>query len=238
MPTDEPATDREEHAHFLDIAACGLSLRANIVYRFGWTILSGCPRAQWPAQPLDSVIDLRSSVERCLVIKDRPVGAVVHIPIDVPGATQLLAGTPSDGDYRQLAIAMLRHRGEAIAEVITHLARLAPSPVALGCSLGKDRTGLVTAVLMRVLEVPRDEAIRHEAMARRAILTCQPALRSYARAHGVTEQEMRRRCLLDGSVLHDAIDLVSAVHGDTRNYLVAHGAPPWAVPKLSHALRR
>lgn len=38
MPTDEPATEREEHAHFHDIAACGVSLRANIVYRFGWTI--------------------------------------------------------------------------------------------------------------------------------------------------------------------------------------------------------
>jgi protein-tyrosine phosphatase len=218
-----------EHGHFHDIG--GPFLRSGVIYRTGWTMLAGCPRP--PSDDRFACrIDMRSTVESA-----SSADTFVRIPVDLPGAAQRLAGTPSDAVYQQLYVDILRQCGSSIAAVITRLAQVVPAPVVLGCSLGKDRTGLVVAVLMRALDVPADVASRQETVARQAIVACAPAARSYAAGRGVDIEEFTRRCTKDSSALPAAIDMIATEYGGIREYLATNGVPASVIATLRAALR-
>jgi protein-tyrosine phosphatase len=217
-----------QHGHFHDIG--GPFLRSGVIYRTGWTMLAGCPLPS--TDRFACRIDMRGTVERA-----GSADNFVRIPIDLRGAAERLAGTPSDAVYQQLYVDILRQCGSSIAAVITRLAEVVPAPVVLGCSLGKDRTGLVVAVLMRALDVPVDVVSRQETVARQAIVACEPAARSYAAGRGVDVEEFMRRCTRDSRALSIAVDTVASEYGGIREYLAANGVPASVVATLRAALR-
>jgi len=99
-----------------------------------------------------TVIDLRVDSERAAKPTSGCVGEaaeVLEAPLPVPYNL-------SPHDY----IAILNTR-EAIAAIFEQLADESAYPVYLHCTYGRDRTGVVAAVILRALGVSR-EVIRHE----------------------------------------------------------------------------
>jgi protein-tyrosine phosphatase len=219
--------------HFHDVVPTRQGFANGLLYRTGWTMLAGCADADPRPDRVRHGIDLRSSGETA----DAPTArGTAHIPIDLPSAVARLAGRPTDRDYAALYVDTLDHCGRSIAEVVTVLADLLPEPVAFGCSLGKDRTGLVAGLVLGLLDVPVDTIAEQDRRARAAILSCAEGVRSYTASRDVPESELRRRCLLGDSALRTALRVIADRYGDGAGFLVEHGAPTAALDSLRTAL--
>ena len=181
------------------------------------------------AAPGAVLIDLRSAVEMT------PLVGAVSIPIDVPGVVARLGGRPADEEYSALYAATVDLCGREIVGVVTAVAGAA-GPVALGCSLGKDRTGLVVALLAVLVGVPEAEVLAADVLARRGILGCEAAVRTYAAARGCTVDELVRRCSLDDSALRFTLEHVRVRYGGVEKYLLANGLGASTVDSLRESL--
>lgn len=109
---------------------------------------------------IDTVVDLRNGDERERA--PDPIGSL-HIPI--MGAFMARRGRPDFGalvehDHgvafmRDMNLGLLDHASAEIGQVVELIADAAGRPVAFHCTAGKDRTGLIAALLLEVLGVDR-----------------------------------------------------------------------------------
>ncbi|MBX6389705.1 MAG: tyrosine-protein phosphatase [Frankia sp.] len=113
-----------------------------------------------PVWPPRTVIDLRSGMER----DEHPLagnGTQVHV---VPLLGEQLAGDAEQarsalsGGLQTLYLAMLEHCAPGLVEVL-RLAAGAPGPVLVHCAVGKDRTGVSVALLLRAAGVTRQAVL-------------------------------------------------------------------------------
>ncbi|WP_214367690.1 tyrosine-protein phosphatase [Pseudonocardia sp. H11422] len=137
----------------------GRIVRRGVLYRSDAPQPHDTAPSDVPVWPPATVIDLRSAME----IRDAPHpldtdGATVHhIGLGAGLAPEVIAATPPE--QRDLTWAYRQLIGDAAAEIagIVRLVANAPGPVLVHCAAGKDRTGLVIAVLLRTAGVQRTE---------------------------------------------------------------------------------
>ncbi|MER6498452.1 tyrosine-protein phosphatase [Streptomyces sp. NPDC001455] len=221
--------------HFFDVADAVAGLRRGLLLRTGWTLLGSCP-AHGAAPAADWwAVDLRSSPER-----ERPAlapdGRLTRIPIDVPGAADLLAGRPTTADYATLYRNMSEHCAAELAAVATAVAERLPGSTVVGCSLGKDRTGVAVALLLSLVGLPEREILDADRAARAALGACPAASAVYARRRNVTEDEFGRRLAVGSSAVGALLTTVVERHGSAEGFLRAHGATSRTVDALRRAL--
>jgi hypothetical protein len=108
-----------------------------------------------PAWPPAVIVDLRSELERERAgAFDWPAATRVHhIPLMGEAAPQLL-DRPLAGLYRDTLVAS----GRLVAEVAAIVAA-APGPVLVQCSAGKDRTGVVIAIMLLAIGVKPEQVV-------------------------------------------------------------------------------
>jgi hypothetical protein len=218
-----------------DVADAVAGLRRGLLLRTGWTLLGSCPdhgtapAADWWA------IDLRSGPERQ---RPAPVreGRLTLIPIDVPGAAEVFAGRPTAADYGVLYRSMAEHCAPQLAAVAAAVAERVPGSTVIGCSLGKDRTGVAVALLLSMLGVPDEAVLGADRAARAALGTCSAARTAYARRHGVTAAEFGRRLVVGPSAIGGLLTAVAESHGGAEGLLRAHGMTSSTVRALRRAL--
>jgi protein-tyrosine phosphatase len=112
---------------------------------------------------------------------------------------------------------VLDRRGETMAEVLRAIAHARPGTVAYHCAAGKDRTGIVSALLLDLADVSRDEivqdyAVSEEWLRPRTEQWLQPldeAQRVYARGLMRTAPEFMRHML----------GYLDARYGGTADYM-------------------
>jgi protein-tyrosine phosphatase len=118
----------------------------------GWAAL-------W-AYGIRTVVDLRNDDEWAVDTGARPPGlTTVHVPLDDAGDTELwdwlnseeLNGSPLY--YRPF----MARKPERVAAAVTAVARAAPGGVLVHCAAGRDRTGLITMLLLAVAGVRPEE---------------------------------------------------------------------------------
>lgn len=199
-----------------------------MLFRTGWTLSAACPE---PADPMPRhwAVDLRSGPE----LASRPPAPHprrVWRPIDVPGVAGRLAGRPSVDTYVAMYRDMIEHCGADLAAAVTAVARHLPEPTVVGCSLGKDRTGLVVALVLTAIGVPRRDVLAANEAALEAG-ACAATTTDYARGHGVSEAELRRRTALGTPALEEVLagTAVPALLG-------GHGVTPGVVEALRRGL--
>jgi len=138
----------------------GAVVRADSVARLsesGWAALN--------AYGVSRIIDLREHEE---LANDRPhvlAGQVVQIPFlrDFPtdawaAARERARSMPDVAAAKAtLYLAALDHCAPALAEVLCRIADAPPGAVVVHCAAGKDRTGLVVALLLRACGVTADD---------------------------------------------------------------------------------
>ena len=135
----------------------GAVVRADALDRLseaGWRALQ--------AHGIRTVVDLRNEDERAPEVAPRPAGIeTVHLPLDGIEDTEFWdrwTGGPQFGTPLYYG-PFLDRFPQRVASVITAVARARPGGVAVHCGIGRDRTGLITLLLLAVAGVaPEDIA--------------------------------------------------------------------------------
>lgn len=144
-------------------AAGGLVVRPGVVYRAGGLHhLRGRDVDTVAALGIGTLVDLRTAgeLERHGVPDERLASHRHHLPMipDIWDLRALDEGEPLEDYYCERYEEMLMHGQSAITTTLALLSDGDDRPLCWFCAAGKDRTGVMTAVVLRLLEVP-DEAI-------------------------------------------------------------------------------
>ncbi len=113
-----------------------------------------------------TVIDLRSAVELERSgrgpLESTDIGWL-HAPLTHGDAAagNVVPPALAEGDMGRHYVESLPARSEMLAQVITHLADRDNLPAVFHCTAGKDRTGMVAALVLSLVGVP-DEVIVHD----------------------------------------------------------------------------
>ncbi len=206
--------------------ARGQRVRTGRVYRAGLVmgIADPAARAALAARGIRAVYDFRTDDEHPVPGPDPARGLRVRrLPFSGITPEFRLIARPTYRDYADNYARLLPRAMATVRSVFTLLATTDDMPVAMGCSLGKDRTGIVAAILLASLGVPdeavaADYAATAEALAGRVL-----ELADYAARLGLTTAELARRCATRAETMYLFLATLRAAYGEVDGYLAAAG---------------
>ena len=171
-----------------------------------------------------TVYDLRGDAERA----DFPGPfESVHVPIagrpagvTAPPPAADMSAIDGERMLRDMYVGILEHSADGIGTIVRGVADAARSPVLFHCHGGKDRTGVVAAVLLLALGVDRDTVLDdYEATRRyRRIEHQQDSLASLL-ANGVTPEAAAGVLGTPRWAMAAAVDAITTTHGGIDAYL-------------------
>lgn len=206
----------------------GRIVRRGVLYRSEVPHSTRIDVAVWPPA---TVIDLRSPREYAGPHPLADVATIHSVPLGASLAPALAAEQTADPDlawaYRHLA----RDAAGEIAR-ITALVASAPGPVLVHCTAGKDRTGIVVAVLLRAVGVRRADIVT-DYLRTEANL---PRLWVALRAAGVSPPRNRALLGVQAGALEAVLDEVEGAPGGVAGWLAAHGVSRADLQRLSDRL--
>ena len=170
-----------------------------------------------------TVVDLRNDQERL----DHPTRlaesiTIVDITID-PGAWR----DPAQGMPRleQVYTDMIDGCAAELAQAVDTVARHSDRPVLVHCTGGKDRTGVVIALVQALLGVDDDVIAAEYARSEEHLLTAWLASPPPKVADGVDWEEFVASGLLGSppEIMFDVLQRVRRSHGSVEQFLLNHG---------------
>ncbi len=192
----------------------------------------GLSEAGWAAvveHGVRTVIDLRFREELDLdAPRDTPV-EVVHVPL-IDGTRQdyfvqivaLADSTPDAAGFIRESYRWLLAEPANLAAAIRAFAAARPGGVLVHCAGGKDRTGVVVALILRLAGVSIDEVVADYEVS-------EQHLRAYddrwvEEAADAAERERRLRYRASpGEAMRDVLEELERDHGGARGYLLSAG---------------
>jgi protein-tyrosine phosphatase len=195
---------------------------------------------------LRTVVDLRSADE-LEALGEEPLRSLgvetLHVPIrHAPGAAQVLriARTSEDETptLSELYRGFLEHSGDELARIVTVAADPARRPLLFHCLAGKDRTGVVAALLLSLLGVS-DEQIAADYAATAAVL---PRFRELTRPDrevlGLRDLKGKMSKLMgaEAATMFTFLQALREEEGGAEKYLTARGVAPEAFAALRASL--
>ncbi|NEA40025.1 tyrosine-protein phosphatase [Streptomyces sp. SID11233] len=189
-------------------------------------------RARFDALGIRTVVDLRHDWEltRSGRVPAREGLAFHRIGIEHRPWDQAATG-PLPDPWRYLADKLgeiIADGGEEIAEVIGVLAH-SEGPAVFHCASGKDRTGIIAALVLTLLGVDRDTVAADFALTERATarLRADWSARNEGRAPGWEHYGRAPE-----AVIRHLLDDLDRDHGGVAAYVAAHGVPETTVTAL------
>lgn len=112
---------------------------------------------RWPSSRLRTVIDLRSESEIRHAAFVQPVASRFHLPLDNPQRGMTSEDWSNPRTVAERYVELLLNGADSVAEILAVLTDPASYPVAIHCSGGKDRTGIIAALLLALLGVSDED---------------------------------------------------------------------------------
>jgi protein-tyrosine phosphatase len=192
--------------------------------------------AQLHALGVRTVIDLRRDHE--LEAQPNPLRAhpeirYVHVSLfdrlDVVDAVAPAGGEANVllGLYRQA----LAERGAAIRTILTTIAD-ADGPVLFHCTAGKDRTGVIAALLLALAGVDRADIVADYALTKAQIAPLLDSILAHAAARGEDMALYAALLRCEPETMHALLDTLEATHGGILAYLAGIGLDDATVARL------
>jgi protein-tyrosine phosphatase len=169
------------------------------------------------------VVDLRREHEVEASPLDRLEQAgvrVVHVSLIDPAVPPLQTSDIIDGTLAERYVSILDTSGDQFVSVLRLVGDPANHPVVFQCAAGKDRTGLVAAIVLGILDVD-DSTITSDYAASAAVTDILLA-RLHARAPD-REPPGPRIMSAEAATMQEALDWMRATHGSVAGYTRAHG---------------
>lgn len=180
---------------------------------------------------LRTQVDLREEAERTVAPTQlqAPI-RVVEIPIFSYLAPHLMAagevpsGRPGPMSLEETYSWLIANRGDVFVAVVRELLQPGALPAVINCTAGKDRTGLVVAIVLSAIGIPEetiaadfsatslflDDAIRDEILARLG-------------TSGHDENRIKNMFTCEPALILGALEQLRTEYGDATSYLAQHG---------------
>jgi protein-tyrosine phosphatase len=181
----------------------------------GWAQLAGLS--------LRTVVDLRDPAERSR--DDRGPLAFDGVTRRVPLLRDRI-DVASVRDLRQLYFEVVERCGSRVAEAIDHVAPPGALPAVIHCAAGKDRTGLVSGILLSALGAP-DEVVAGDYGLSAPLLKRFVAehIRNRAFTSQLDEGTLVAMLGSPPSLMLEVLAHIRQHHGGAENYLLRNGLP-------------
>jgi protein-tyrosine phosphatase len=183
-----------------------------------------------------TVLDLRQTIEQEQHPDDLGDLDITHVSEPVIGRG---IDVESIVGVEDLYVMIIEQRGDRLASAVRALAAPDALPAVVHCAAGKDRTGLVAALILSIAGVP-DDVIAVD-YARTAELLVGEALEEVHRRAieaGLTEQRMAAAMTAPVAAMTKTLAHFTDAHGGTVAFLRAHGVTDEELDRLRAALRR
>jgi protein-tyrosine phosphatase len=197
-------------------------------------VLRGCAmtgltaqgRAALLARGLATVIDLRSPAETAAApvpFAGMPEVTVVQVPLfaDLAPVSAMAADPGFRLEHRYTAA--LETAAPRFAAVFAGIAGAAPGALIFHCTAGKDRTGLIAALLLRLAGVPAAAVITDYARTATDGAALIATLRARALDRGEAPERLETVLSSPPSAMEQTLAALESRHGGARAYLVAAG---------------
>ncbi|MFI5617198.1 tyrosine-protein phosphatase [Streptomyces sp. NPDC051567] len=177
-----------------------------------------------------TVVDLRSKAETDVADVPRDRGArVLHRP--VWGDMTRIRGVrlPGPGAYLVNYRSMLSVAAPVAVEIVQALAAPDTCPLYVCCSVGKDRTGVMTALVLRALGVRLDDIVKDYALTGRAYRKLRPDDPRPPWVDEYSARELAARTASPAWTMRSLLEGIEKEHGHVRAYLTGFGltGPDW-----------
>ncbi|MEE3328799.1 MAG: tyrosine-protein phosphatase [Myxococcota bacterium] len=188
---------------------------------------------------LGHVIDLRSEAEveevGCGPIAEQ--ATIHHIPLfaGASGSSDTVANFEMPADMGELYFLMLGFAQKPIAEVV-HLLADAQAPAVFHCAAGKDRTGVISAVLLSLLGVPDETIIADYAFSRQNIDLINQRLNKADTYQNFMADLPEGAYDADPACMEGFLDRVNQAHGSMAGWAEKAGLGADVVERLSTKL--
>lgn len=179
---------------------------------------------------LRAVIDLRTSAE--VASAPNPFAAYpdvryLNLPLFDDLSPQSMSDAAQEGDHPLFTFYMtaLETRGDAICEILTEMAQIDDGAVLFNCTAGKDRTGIIAALLLGIAGVRREQIIADYALTAEFIPDLVAEFLDISRANGGDTERYARMLESPAETLAATMDAIRAKYGTFRSYLQSIGLP-------------
>ncbi len=197
---------------------------------------------------LRTVVDLRSENECCRspVALPRHIRRIwVPLPVGVnEGGVSLvdalLAGSLTEftvGQLAKLYVSGLEDHAPSFGVILGYLANPGCLPTLVHCSSGKDRTGLVVALVLETLGVHRTEVVDDYALSRSFRGKLMTEMTSALARVGIDRSQVEPLFTAPREALEAALEYVECIYGSVEGYLRERaGVPPDLFERLRYLL--
>jgi protein-tyrosine phosphatase len=210
-------------------------VRPGVMWRSDALIkLGAAGRAGLRRVGVELAIDLREPIERRLEPAD-----LAGLPITIE-EQPLLNGDLANVralSLGELYLALLQTRGPAFGAVIARLARAGGVPSIFFCSAGKDRTGLVSALLLDAVGVLPEQIVADYVTTEENLQgPFRAQIEARATAAGLSDQELAVKIGAPAEAMWAVLDWLRERYGGAAGYLREHGLAAAALESLHRHL--
>jgi protein-tyrosine phosphatase len=182
---------------------------------------------------LRMVCDLRRQVEVEKLPVRLPMGVGYdHVPMGMPDEEMGSDGLPRPAGFdwsvfrlESLYVHMLDHSHVTYRRLFAYLADASCYPFLFHCAVGKDRTGVVAALLQRLAGVPDELVVQDFVLSATYIEPLLPELRRRIAERGEDAAAAERLFEAPAEALVATLDHLDATYGSARAYLETAGVP-------------
>jgi protein-tyrosine phosphatase len=180
-----------------------------------------------------TIVDLRGLDE--LEREPNPFAAIdgiryEHRPLNDPGVTSRISVIEDSTERYRV---MLDGNGQRIAAIMNVIAT-SPRAVLFHCFAGRDRTGIIAAVLLRLAGVADEAIVEDYAISDERLVTRYDQWR--AKQNEVQRARMEQSIAEADATIRGTLDHLDAKHGGVEAYLLKHGLDPAAIGRLKNDL--
>jgi protein-tyrosine phosphatase len=217
----------------------GRRVRWGRLFRSDALVLDDQDRQDLVGLGIRTVYDLRSDVERAATpnrLPDEAPPGVVALPLvsEKPEANPLAAIDSTDGEdflahlYRHI----LEHSAANFGAVLTGLSEADHLPAVFHCAAGKDRTGMVAAVVLSILGVPLDDILDDYELTSRYRTTehVQASMRRLEEHQNLPPEVIAGMLRAPRWAMHRALTDVAQRNGGFDGYVTGPAGAPAGVP--------
>jgi protein-tyrosine phosphatase len=184
------------------------------------------------AAQMTTVIDLRQPSE-CRAhpnpFTNQPGFSYHHVQLFVGESLQHMPET-----LQAFYVAVIEQCGDPLAQIIEHCAA-APAGVFFHCQLGKDRTGILSAILLLLAGVSEESILEDYALTADRIRNLTRELTINPPAH-ISPERYRDLLATHPSTLYVVLEHIRMQHGSIEAYLRAAGCSASAIRRVQAKL--